>query len=132
MHFEVRHVIPNTHFYIKLAGEVSLGDIAVELKLLSKTLSKLNNPYYILWDLTETIITELSFDAVDAMAKDILNTMQHGEGKSAYYIGDRGEKHLLNFLAGTLRSEGYMREVGLFHEIEQARKYLGFPVEETV
>lgn len=132
MHFEVRHVVPNKHYHVKFSGKITLGEVAVELRLFSNELSELTDSYNILWDFSEADISNLSFDTVDVIAKDVLNTMQHGKGKSAYYMDERNEKHLLNFLKQTLDSAGFIREIRLFHEIEQARKYLGFPVEETV
>ena len=132
MPIKIQTLVPEKKFHIKVTGQLSVGEIAVELEILGKDLSKFKNQVDVLWDFSEADVPNLSFETIERLADLILNSKRLNQlsGKSVYLIDERAEKYLLSFLINRLQSMGYKRDVQLLHDVKKAYEFLEFPMTE--
>jgi hypothetical protein len=126
-------IVEERKYHVKISGQLTLGEIAVELDQLASKVKDTRNPVDILWDFVEADVPNISFDTMERLADSILGKemMTSVPGKTVYLIDERAEKYLLSFLINRLETMGYRRKVCLLHDLQEAYQYLDFPSFET-
>ena len=119
---------PGKKFVIKVYGNATAADIAVEYDLICRKLSDRSGKVDTIWDFLDANTTTLAFDTVTQIADMIVSSsLKLTEGCSALVIGQGAEKYLADYFISHIDSQGYHRKIRLFNNIEQAKEYLEFP-----